>query len=132
IQPRQQPDRQAAARLRTARRRLHDPAEAAGDDGGAEVEQARPDLLGGRQLRRRRLAGADHRDAALHRTTMFTSLPGTTISLTTSRPSTWARAFGAACASALRSSVEASAGACTRSRTLPLTWTTTSIVSVVR
>ena len=47
---------------------------------------------------RRRVARADDGDAGARiaqRTTMLTSLPGTTISLTTSCPSTCARTFGA-------------------------------------
>src|SRR4051794_1679767 len=59
-----------------------------------------------------------------HRTTTLTSLPGTTTSLTTSRPSTCACTFGAARHSAASSSSVARADASTRSRTFPLTWQT--------
>ena len=62
-------------------------------------------------------------------TTRFTSLPGTTISLTISRPSMCVSTLGAARHSALSSSAVASLEACTRSRSLPLTWHTSSYSS---
>jgi hypothetical protein len=60
------------------------------------------------------------------RTTRLTKRPGTTISLTISRPSMCVSTFGAARHSAFNSSALASLGACTRSRSLPLTWQTNS------
>src|SRR3954451_7073408 len=75
----------------------------------------------------------DHQDRAqaalVHRTTRLTSLPGTTIVLTIAWPFTCAWTFSDSYASRSSSSFGVSGATVSRSRTLPLTWTTTSIVS---
>src|SRR6185312_16947824 len=65
------------------------------------------------------------------RTTRLTSLPGTTTSLTTSLPSRKRAIFSLPCARRSNSSLGASAAASIRSRSLPLTWTTSVTVSLL-
>src|SRR4051812_19897579 len=83
------------------------------------------DQIGGLELGHaadsRRQRGAARAPLSPQRTTRLTSFPGTTISLTSSLPSRCAITFGAPRQRSLSWSGVASALACTRSRTLPLT-----------